>query len=239
MLPHPPGRQERRSDDEPALPPLVPALPVAVRLGRGRAAGRGRRRYDPADRNRCARRRAHAASRRGHPRYAEPAQPCLPARHGRADRTVGRRGKVGFLVVAPDHVHFRRAPRAAAGRSDRGPSLCRDAEGRLHRRRRVPLSAQPAGRRPLQRRCGTGPARRGRRGSSRPETDAAAGPVSRGRLRRRAARPGPAALPAGDRRMGRDRRRLGRGVADADRRRRPAQPARRLAGRYGRRAGGL
>ena len=198
LLPCSRGAERRRCHDRHGSPALVPSLPAAERLGRARAAASGRHGNDPADRTRRACRRPFPASGRGDPRHAEPAQPRLPTGDGRAHRKGRRLCRGRFLVVAPDHVQLREPPDAGAGRGDRRAPLRRDGEGRLHRRGGVPLSPQPAGRRALRRRCGAGPACRGRRGCSRHPPDAVAGALPGRRLWRGSAQRRPAAVPAGD-----------------------------------------
>ncbi len=76
----------------------------------------------------------------------EPAFPRLPARHGGTGRDA-RTGRRQLLDLARGHVPLRRAPRPRDLRSGRRDGLCRDAGGRLHPRRRVPLSASRSARR--------------------------------------------------------------------------------------------
>ena len=61
------------------------------------------------------------------------------------------RGAVGrqFLELARGDVPLRAVDDAGAGGGGGGAALCRDAGGRLHPRRRVPLSAPRPGRPPL------------------------------------------------------------------------------------------
>ena len=115
----------------------------AARLGRerpdrGRAVGRHH-----GDRHRCrgARRRAHSRHRAaGHDRSA---QPCLPARAGRADPAARRRCRQ-LLELARYDVRLRAEDHARGRAGDRGAALCRAAQGRLHLGGRVPLPASPA-----------------------------------------------------------------------------------------------
>ena len=96
--------------------------------------------------------------------------------------------------------------------------LYRDAEGRLHLGRRVPLSASPAGRHGLCEPRGDGGAHRWRGGGVRHRPDGAAGLLCPWRLRRAAAGGEAAALQ--------ERRRA---LSQADRGRRPRMPTDRRA----------
>ncbi len=82
--------------------------------------------------------RARAGSARS--RHAERAFPCFPARARGADRA--RRTERGQLLgLAPADVSLPRAHRAGRAGSGGEPALSRTAQGRLHQRGRVPLSA--------------------------------------------------------------------------------------------------
>ena len=76
----------------------------------------------------------------GAARHAEPPQPRLPARHGGARRNPRAAGRQ-LLDLARGDVPLRADHDAGGRRGGRGPTLCRDAGGRLHPRRRVPLPA--------------------------------------------------------------------------------------------------
>ena len=63
-----------------------------------------------------------------------------PAGHGRARRTR-RRPRGQLLDLAPGHVPLPRAHRARGPAGDRRATVCRDAQGRLRLRRRIPVPA--------------------------------------------------------------------------------------------------
>ncbi len=97
------------------------------------------------------RRRRRARLRRRGAGPAEPAQPCLPARHGGPHGTAGQRERF-LLDLARRHVPLRRTAGTGRARGDRRFRLHGNARSRLHAGRRVPLSAPPA-RRPSLRQC--------------------------------------------------------------------------------------
>ena len=66
------------------------------------------------------------------PGDAQPAQPRLPARHGRARRNARAVGRQ-FLELARGDVPLRADDDAGPGRGGRRAALCRDAGGRLRR----------------------------------------------------------------------------------------------------------
>ena len=113
---------------------------AAGRLRRGGQAGDRRRRHH----RRPGRRRAggrRARPRRRPARHAEPAQPRVPAGDG-GPRRAPRAGRGFVLVLAHGDVPLPRADRP--GRAARHRiAVRRDARGRLHRGRRVPLPASP------------------------------------------------------------------------------------------------
>ncbi len=118
---------------------------------------------------------------------------------GLAERRGDSDGHV--LDLARDHVPLRADHDARSGRGGRGAALCRDAGGGLRRRRRVPLSAQRAGRLALcaPRRAGRAHRRRRRDSGHRPH--AAAGVLRPRDVRRRAAAAGAAPVHHRSRRL--------------------------------------
>ncbi|MNP18640.1 hypothetical protein D3C76_1111310 [compost metagenome] len=73
-------------------------------------------------------------------RHAEPAFPCLPARNGGAGGGGGQPQRQ-FLDLARPDVPPGGPAHAGAGGGHCPAALYRDAQGRLHQRRRVPLRA--------------------------------------------------------------------------------------------------
>ena len=166
---------------------------------------------------------------------AEPALARVPARDRRTHGTR-ERGWRQLLDVAAGDVRVSRPGRRRRVRGDCRAGVCRDAEGRVHGGRRIPLrSSRSAGQAVCRSGGARAPDRRRRRGD-RHRAHAAAGLLRPCRIRRDAARRGPAAVRAHARCVcapGRDARRRCRDVG-LESGRRAAQPARRDPGGAGR-----
>ncbi len=128
---------------------------------RDRRRGQHRRRARPPE---C--RRHRAGGRAGDPGHGERAFARLPASHGRARRAHGLAGGQ-LLDLARGDVFVSEAARARSRERNRIPALLRDAEERLHRGGRVPLSAQRAGRKALRKSRRDGRAASARRAAHR------------------------------------------------------------------------
>ena len=139
----------------------------------------------------------------GAERVAGPLLPGMPNLHSHAfQRAIaGRTGRASsegdsFWTWRAAMYAFVDRIDADAVRGDRRAGVRRDAEGRIHGRRRVSLPApRPAGQ-TLRRSGRDGAADRGGRGRGRDRAHAAAGLLRAWRLRRSAARPRPAPFPA-------------------------------------------
>ncbi|MCY1526336.1 hypothetical protein D9M68_613460 [compost metagenome] len=114
--------------------------PPATRLGTQCPLRSLRQRPDRAGPDRRRRRWRRTPPGPGAGRHAEPALPCLPARHGRAGGSGGQPQRQ-LLDLARADVPPGGPARSGAGGNHRPAALYRDAQGRLHQRRRVPLRA--------------------------------------------------------------------------------------------------
>ena len=167
-------------------------------LGRGRAPDRQRRPHHRHRSRPAPGRRRGARHRR--PRPLQRPQPCLSARHGGPCR-ARRAGRRRLLVVARGHVPLSRPHGPGRGRSHHRAGLFGNAGGRLHPRRRVPLSPQCPRWQRLCRPGGNGGAHRRGGGRDGHRADPAAGVLRPWRFRRCAAQARPAAVPARCRRL--------------------------------------
>ena len=198
-----------------------------------RGDGRHRRAWKYRGREaRCPAWRCRTRPRPADPGDAERAFACVPACARRAHRHARRRRRQ-FLDLAAGHVLLARSRRRRCIRSGDSAGVRRDAQGRIHGGRRIPLRSPRSERRSL---CRPGRARApgGRcRERNRHRAHAVAGVLRAFWIRRCRADRGPASLSAYDRRLRAPGRRAAAGCCgDGLRaRRRTAQPARGDAGR--------
>ena len=188
--------------------------------------------HDRAGRAECA---ARWSGARGRPTVAGRAEPALACVSAGACRTHGTRERERRLVldVAARDVRISRPDRCRRIRGDRGAGVCRDAEGRIHGGRRIPLCSSRSAGQTLRRSGGARASHHRCGGHDGHRAHAAPGFLRARRFRRRAAHRGPAAVRAYGRFL-----RARRGVARArcrplrvETRDRAAQLARRDSGR--------